>query len=190
MPVLNESWSAIDAEGFVHVDMELDQELDGDLFFNSGKPLRRNSSLCGEDCLKVNNKSCKQVILWCWLAFYDNRLQISFVEKFNYVMKFMFTVRLSQVSTLKIDQTKTFLSMVRSKMATPPATNSEDAVASSPTNSEQDSLCHVRRADLYPKHGLKADDPALPIPFTPICGEAIHVSCDYYCKEPYGIIIY
>lgn len=61
MPVLNESWSAIDAEGFVHVDMELDQELDGDLFFSGSKSHRRNSSICGEDCLKINNKSCKQV---------------------------------------------------------------------------------------------------------------------------------
>lgn len=92
-----------------------------------------------------------------------------------------------QISALKIDQTKTFLSMVKSKMATPPAITSEEAVASSPTNSEQDSMCHVRRADLYPKHGLKADDPALPIPFTPICGEAIQVIFLFSTKNAYFI---
>ncbi|XP_077299072.1 uncharacterized protein LOC143920201 isoform X4 [Arctopsyche grandis] len=63
--------------------------------------------------------------------------------------------------------------MVRSKMATPSANIVEDTVASSPTNSELGSICHVRRADLYPKRGLEADDPGLPLPFTPICGEAI-----------------
>lgn len=61
MPVLNECWAATDAEGFVHVDIDLEQEF---LFEPSAgeKARRRSSSVFGDDT-PINPKSCKQVII-------------------------------------------------------------------------------------------------------------------------------